>query len=307
MAEYDNQTSTFAGDNYSTSIDNQRRALLAAVAEGGAEGAQAFKTAQANNADRRQGALNAAAARGAAIHAPESLNAELRDTFDSMSNVGLGDSALSSEREQARIAASNSAYLDQMKTVAPLREQYYNAELAKIAAQQNAAAGSGTGSGTGTPVDPFNPYEIDTTNTRNPRDVPELGDYLNGNPYLAGSETYITVLNQGGTREQATAAAFAAASEFVGVDGLTAQNVQDIMTEIQYQAAGITSTNAPPLSGPIGPPGYYTSSFRLDNPFNKLELDIGTPTGGAFRRQILERMAANKPGITSDGRRSGPI
>ena len=237
MAEYDNQTSTFAGDNFSTSMDNQKRALLASMAERGAEGAQAFKTAQATNADQRQVALNAAAARGAAINAPDTLNAELRDTFDSMSNVGLGDSALSSEREMARIAASNSAYLDQMKTVAPLREQYYNAELAKIAAQQR---------GTASPTEDDNPYNVDLTGfNKEPgwSRVLEGIEYADHPVYKAGGDAFLNALAVDGyTRGQASGVARRIMETLVGPGEHRILN--EMTTQLSNQFRGVTSTPA---------------------------------------------------------------
>jgi hypothetical protein len=247
MAEYDNQTSTFAGDNYSTSIDNQKRALLASMAERGAEGAQAFKTAQANNADRRQVALNAAAARGAAINAPESLNAELRDTFDSMSNVGLGDSALSAEREMARIAASNSAYLDQMKTVAPLREQYYNAELAKIVAQQNSGGGGG-----GSTLDPVtNPYQVDLDKILPPRAWPGLPDFdPEDHIYQIGGAAYQDALFEGHSRVLAAKQARLVMYNELGPHASkNLDMLENITNLLNYQFSQVTSTNADNIAG----------------------------------------------------------
>ena len=375
MAE-DTATATnfYAGSDFGDSIDNQKRALLASVAERGAEGAQAFKTAQAETAATRQTALNQAAARGAAINAPTSLNAELNDSYDSMSNIGLGDSALSHDREIARIGAANSAYLDQMKASGPLREEYYNAELAKIVQlQQNSGyggSGGSGGSGDGTLAEesiatPDNPYAVDRTDIldrfANPRVVSELGDYTNGQAYLAGTTGYMDVVNSGGTREQAEAAATELIAWFIGDNsehGVTSENAQDIMTEIKWQTQGLTSANMTAAWGPTVGPGYYTSAPNMRPGQYRSRLgqhpsifwpkeeggsswngDLwggikdapGDVAGGitdaanwatrglfgwgsdntddAAQRQRLAILAAqaNKPGITSDGTRSGPI
>ena len=135
----------FAGDNFNRSVTQQKRAMLAAIAEHGAEGAEAFKSAKASNQSTRKAALNAAAARGAAIHAPEALQSELNTTYDSLQNVGLGDSALTHDREMSRAAAANAAFLDQIKAVGPLQEAFYDAELAKLIALNGGAYGTGGG------------------------------------------------------------------------------------------------------------------------------------------------------------------
>jgi len=259
----DTPTSSFAGPNFDTSIDNQKRALLAAMAERGAEGAQAFKTAQQTNSEQRQASLNQAAARGAAINAPESLNAELNTSFDAMSNVGLGDSALSHDREMARITAANTAYLDQMKAAGPMREQYYNAELAKIAAlQQNSGGGGSGGSGVGgsTPsvATPDNPYNFDPALPPYQRTVPELGDYFNSDPYIGAEGAFAAAVQQGGTRQQAMEAAYAAAAAYIGDDGLTNRDVLAMMTELSYRTADMTSDNMPARTTPVSEPGFHT-------------------------------------------------
>jgi len=239
-------TNFYAGDDFSDSMDNQKRSLLAAMAERGAEGAQAFKTAQTESAASRQAALNAAASRGAAINAPESLNAELNTSYDAMSNIGLGDSALSSEREMSRISAANAAYLDQMKASGPLREEYYNAELAKIVALQQNKGGGGGGGGSPALDPETNPYLVDIEKILPPRAWPGLPNFdSEDHIYQIGGAAYQDALWEGKSRILAGKTARLVMYKELGPYASDNLEMLESLTDLlNYQFSEVTSTNA---------------------------------------------------------------
>jgi len=270
-------TNFYAGDNFSDSMDNQKRALLAAMAERGAEGAQAFKTAQADTAAQRQASLNAAAARGAAINAPESLNAELNDSYDAMQNIGLGDSALSHDREIARITAANTAYLDQMKASGPLREEFYNAELAKIVAlQQNSGGGYGGGVGQAEDrsltyeellaLNPDNPYQLELDAVLPNPDMPNMGNYWDSAGFTAGRNEVEWSLREGATLEEALGAAWQVMADtpYGPGDGYAQRGAYKQILRYQFENVGgynLTGTpeqhTVPQKFAPLGPDSYH--------------------------------------------------
>lgn len=130
-------------------LQNERRALLALMAERGTEAQAEFAAGRAAAETVRRQGIERAAARGMAIHAPDALQAELTQDFDATTRV-LADNraaaALGHGREMDRIAAANAAYLDAVGAASVLNRDMLAAQLAAAAA---AAAGGGGGRGGG--------------------------------------------------------------------------------------------------------------------------------------------------------------
>lgn len=127
------------------SMKNEKRAILALMAEMGTEGQIEYERARRRAIEARNRSVEIAAARGMQIGAPSALQAELNADYDKL--VGpLMDNLVAAQtghgREMDRIQAANAAYLDQISRASQL-----NRDL--IAAQIGAAAGGGGGGGGG--------------------------------------------------------------------------------------------------------------------------------------------------------------
>lgn len=141
--------------NLRPSLKNERRALLASMAEFGTGGLAAYQQARNQTEQSRAASIEKAAARGAAVHAPRALGTELISEYDTLMS-GLTDAQssgmISHGREMDRIAAANAAYLDQIGAAGGLAA----ADFERLAARQDmlasqARAGGGGGGGRGAP------------------------------------------------------------------------------------------------------------------------------------------------------------
>jgi len=126
------------------SMKNEKRAILAAMAEHGTEGQAEYEKAQQAATAARKSSIEMAAARGAQVSAPGTLAAELTQDYDAL--VGpLTDNTTSAMighgREMDRIAAANAAYLDQVAAASQLNRD--------LLAEGLAGSGGGGGGGGG--------------------------------------------------------------------------------------------------------------------------------------------------------------
>lgn len=153
------ETKTVDGITYSDyladtpeSMQNERRALLALMAEHGTEGQAELVKAQEAARATRSASVERAAARGAAIHAPSTLAAEIGQE-DERVMAGLLDAQQSSiighGREMDRIAAANAAYLEQVGGAAGVNADLLAQALANINAGTSSGGGGGGGSSSG--------------------------------------------------------------------------------------------------------------------------------------------------------------
>lgn len=126
-------------------IQNEKRALLALMAERGTEGQIEFERNKQLAQAARAASIERAAARGAQINAPATLAQELTQDYDSVlkNQLAMSDAGmLAHGREMDRISAANAAYMDQIGGAAQLAQ-------AMITAQAAAGGGGGGGGGGG--------------------------------------------------------------------------------------------------------------------------------------------------------------
>lgn len=127
-------------DQASNQIDQQRLALLSAIAQYGSQGRDAYSKAMSDLGTQRQGEIGAALAsansRGAPQGLLDSLSSQIGGVYDRQNaNLAAGQAAAGSRI--ADIGANADAYASQVKQSIPaLRTQYQ----AKLAALQQAAS-----------------------------------------------------------------------------------------------------------------------------------------------------------------------
>ena len=122
MAETPLPRNYFEGTEFKDSINNERRSLLAYIAERGTEGAAAYNHARQLTQKARATSSERAHARGAAVNAPQTLMAKIQDDVDSLNNAyrdALAMSSVGHGREMDRIALGSSAYKDAMVAAQP--------------------------------------------------------------------------------------------------------------------------------------------------------------------------------------------
>lgn len=116
-------------------IENEKRALLALIAEKGTEGYAEWERQKAQAGAARAATLEKAAARGGAAQAPAALMAELAQDYDGMIG-GYTDAAVQAQmshgREMDRIGAANAAYMDQMGSAVPALTAELDSEIEKM-------------------------------------------------------------------------------------------------------------------------------------------------------------------------------
>jgi len=110
-------------DAASASVEEQRRALLAAVAAGGTQGRQAYQQAQAEVGALRQNAIRAALAeagqRGAPQAVQDQISAQVGQGYDRQLS-GMAASQGSRDAEYAQRGAAGNSYMDQVQGAIPV-------------------------------------------------------------------------------------------------------------------------------------------------------------------------------------------
>lgn len=130
---------------------NEKRAMLAMIAEHGTEGQLEWERNQRLAREGRSGTLDEAAARGAAQHAPRALNAEFAVNYDAATDAyskAEAQAMLAHGREMDRIAASNSAYMDALMQATSIHGQAMDSQIAALLGQ-GGGGGGGYGGGYG--------------------------------------------------------------------------------------------------------------------------------------------------------------
>lgn len=145
-------STNYLREGYEDVLSNERRALLALTAQHGSDAQIEFdRQKQAADAARKT-SLEAAAARGMAVNAPEALQAELTQNYDRLL-AAMSDGAVASKlthsREMDRIGAANAAYIDAMRAQAPLLQAQLDAQIAAAKESADAAARGRSGGGGG--------------------------------------------------------------------------------------------------------------------------------------------------------------
>jgi hypothetical protein len=134
------------------SIKNEKRALLAAIAEFGTEGKVEFSKAKSEAEKIRESSNELAAARGSAINAPEALNSELTTNFDDQLgrlDNNLLDAEIGHGREIDRISAANAAFLDQISAASVLNKDLLDKQLLGLGSSGGGGGGGGGGGSRG--------------------------------------------------------------------------------------------------------------------------------------------------------------
>jgi len=127
-----------ATDNTEAQLDEQKKALLQAIAEQGSAGRQAFQNAQTANEQQKATAMQQALARATAINAPDAFNQgaaqDLARPFDATAS-NLSNQQATFDADLARSAATNSSYFDKVKASVPIVRAQSDAEIARILAE----------------------------------------------------------------------------------------------------------------------------------------------------------------------------
>jgi hypothetical protein len=142
----------FAGTEFKDSISNEKRALLALIAERGTEGAAAYAASKATSDAARASSSEKAAARGAAVNAPSTLLQGINDDYDSVNNAyrdAMAYEQLSHGREMDRIALANSSYKDALVASQPGLEAAMASQIEALRLRAAAMGGGGGGGGGG--------------------------------------------------------------------------------------------------------------------------------------------------------------
>lgn len=113
-------------DDVPPQLKNERRALLALMAENGSDAVRQFNQEKRRQQTLRNQSIEAAAARGQAVHAPRALETNIAQGYDSINNGIAGasqEALLAHNRELDRIGMANAAYMDQVgASAAPLKQ-----------------------------------------------------------------------------------------------------------------------------------------------------------------------------------------
>ena len=126
----------------------EKRALLAMMAEKGTEGAAEYERNKQITKDTRASSVEMAAARGNQVHAPSTLQAENEQDYDAqMAGIlaNTDDGMLSHAREMDRISAANGAYIDAAAAASQLQAD----QLDKGMLGGGGGGGGGRGGGGG--------------------------------------------------------------------------------------------------------------------------------------------------------------
>lgn len=128
-------------------IDQQKAALLAAIAQQGSQGQVAFDAEAARRAAAQQAAVAAVNAQsnmtGAGGAAPAAFTAQLQGQTAALGDVYAQDAAMSNtafKNSLAQTSASNAAYMDQARAALPVVQAQTAGTVAQIRAEQEAAA-----------------------------------------------------------------------------------------------------------------------------------------------------------------------
>lgn len=128
-------------------IDQQKAALLAAIAQQGSQGQVAFQAEAARRKQAQQAAVNAIASQsqmsGSAGAAPKAFTQQLQAQSNALGSVYDQDAAMSQNafnNSIAQTSASNAAYMDQARAAVPIANAQTAGVVAQIRAEQEAAA-----------------------------------------------------------------------------------------------------------------------------------------------------------------------
>jgi hypothetical protein len=145
-------TTNYLREGYDDVLSNERRALLALTAQHGSDAQIEFDRQKQQADAARKTSLEAAAARGTAVNAPEALQAELTQNYDRLL-AAMSDGAVASKlthsREMDRIGAANAAYIDAIRAQSPLLQAQLDAQIAAAKESADAAARGRSGGGGG--------------------------------------------------------------------------------------------------------------------------------------------------------------
>ena len=143
----------FEGTEFTDSIANEKRALLALIAERGAEGQADYDRAKTLSDSARASSLEGAAARGYHVNAPAAVQAGIKQDYDKINMAyrdAMAQSQLGHGREMDRIALANSSYKDAMIAQQPQFQSAMDAQIRALQLELAArAAGRGGGGGGG--------------------------------------------------------------------------------------------------------------------------------------------------------------
>lgn len=130
-----------------STTDDQKRALLAAVAQQGSAGADAYKQYADSVAAQRAAAVAAAQQRSSVINAGPAATSDLAGTATATADPYAKDAATGATayaNENGRLAQANSNYMEQLKAAIPLSANYaegrIEASKSKKAGADNALA-----------------------------------------------------------------------------------------------------------------------------------------------------------------------
>jgi hypothetical protein len=128
-------------------IDQQKAALLAAIAQQGSQGQVAFQAEAARRQQAQQAAVQAISNQskmtGTAGDAPKEFTQGLQAKSNALGSVYAQDAAMSQQsfnNSIAQTSASNAAYMDQAKAAVPIVNAQTAGTVAQIRAEQEAAA-----------------------------------------------------------------------------------------------------------------------------------------------------------------------
>lgn len=124
-------------------IENQKRALLTAIAQQGAQGREQFAQNQASLEQGRTGSMGASFARSDAIHAPQPLNTALGTQAAQPFDTALRDqqvAQLAYGQQLGGINAINNNYMSQLAAARPVVSSITDSQIARIRAQQEQEA-----------------------------------------------------------------------------------------------------------------------------------------------------------------------
>lgn len=125
-----------------STTDDQKRALLAAVAQQGSAGAQAYQQYADSVASQRAAAVAAAQQRSSLINAGPAATTDLAGTATATSDPYAKDAATGATayaNESGRLAQANSNYMEQLKAAIPLSANYAEGRIAAARSKKDGA------------------------------------------------------------------------------------------------------------------------------------------------------------------------
>jgi len=133
--------------NTAGEVDQQKMALLTAIAQQGSQGQVAFQAEAARRTAAQQAAVASVAGQskmsGSAGNAPKAFTQELQGKTAAQGDVYAQDAAMSQgafNNSIAQTSASNAAYMDQARAAVPVVQAQTAGLVAQIRAEQEAAA-----------------------------------------------------------------------------------------------------------------------------------------------------------------------